>query len=349
MKSRTWVWMLILFLLTALTIPCTAAAAQEQSVVNDETSSLGPAGSIWVVNNGSNTVTKLRSSDGSLLGTFNVGHAPTGAAFDGNNVWVTNSGDNTVTKLRGSDGTLLGTFTVGANPGEVAFGGTFVWVLNLSDYTVTKLRASDGFKVATFPLPRQGYHQTSKGLVFDGVALWVTANYQLMRLVWEADVVKLRASDGQTLLTAEIHFDSQPYAGDVAFDGFNVWGTATSKYNYGAVLKVRTSDGRGLAGADFGTSAGAITSGGASMWVVDYVSNNVVKVRTSDAVVLGTFPTGGSNPYGVAFDGSSTAAAVWVSNNSSNTVTKLRASDGALLGTFAVGSSPAGIVFASVP
>ena len=55
-----------------------------------------------------------------------------------------------------------------------------------------------------------------------------------------------------------------------------------------------------LAGADFGTSAGAIISGGASMWVVDYVST-VVKLRTSDAGVLGTFPTGGSNPYGVAF------------------------------------------------
>jgi hypothetical protein len=85
------------------------------------------------------------------------------------------------------------------------------------------------------------------------------------------------------------------------------------------------------------------------MWVVDYVSNNVVKLRTSDAVVLGTFPSGGSNPAGVAFDGTSIAAAVWISNNSSNTVTKLRASDGALLGTFAVGSSPEGVVFASVP
>jgi DNA-binding beta-propeller fold protein YncE len=72
-------------------------------------------------------------------------------------------------------------------------------------------------------------------------------------------------------------------------------------------------------------------------------------VRITDGQILGTFSSGGSNPYGVAFDGSSTAAAVWVSNNSSNTVTKLRATDGALLGTFAVGSSPAGIVFASVP
>jgi hypothetical protein len=344
MKSRTWMWISVVSLLIALSMSRTIAA-QEQPDPKDGTSSLGTTGSVWIVDNGSNTVTKLRSSDGALLGTFNVGHAPVGAAFDGNNIWVSNSGDNTVTKLRGRDGKLLGTFAVGANPGEVAFGGTFVWVLNLSDHTVTKLRATDGFTVATFPLPRGGYHQTSNGLVFDGVALWVAVSYEVMRLLWVADVVKLRASDGQTLLTEWIRYDTLRAVGDIAFDGFNVWGTATSKYNHGFVTKVRASDGKILGGSVFGTSASAITSGGTSMWVVDYVSNNVVKLRTSDAVVLGTFPSGGSNPAGVAFDGSN----VWVSNNSSNTVVKLRGTDGKWLGTFAVGSSPYGVVFASVP
>jgi hypothetical protein len=85
------------------------------------------------------------------------------------------------------------------------------------------------------------------------------------------------------------------------------------------------------------------------MWVLDFESDAVTKVRITDGHILGTFPSGGSKPYGVAFDGTSIAAAVWISNNSSHTVTKLRSSDGALLGTFAVGSSPEGVVFASVP
>ncbi len=54
---------------------------------------------IWVTNNGSDTVTKLRASDGDLQGTFTVGDGPRGVAFDGANIWVVNSDDDTVTKL----------------------------------------------------------------------------------------------------------------------------------------------------------------------------------------------------------------------------------------------------------
>jgi hypothetical protein len=46
-------------------------------------------------------------------------------------------------------------------------------------------------------------------------------------------------------------------------------------------------------------------------------SNNVTKLRSSDGVNQGTFPTG-SNSVGVAFDG----ANIWVPNNGSNTVSK---------------------------
>jgi DNA-binding beta-propeller fold protein YncE len=49
-------------------------------------------------------VTKLRASDGVVLGTFPVGNAPAGIAFDGANIWVANL-SNSVTKLRASEGT----------------------------------------------------------------------------------------------------------------------------------------------------------------------------------------------------------------------------------------------------
>jgi len=49
-------------------------------------------------------------------------------AFDGVNIWVTNSSSNTVSKLRGSDGVTLGTFSVGSNPLGVAFDGANIWV-----------------------------------------------------------------------------------------------------------------------------------------------------------------------------------------------------------------------------
>src|SRR5574337_64298 len=45
--------------------------------------------------------------------TFTVGFQPYEVAFDGTNIWVTNSGSVSITKLRASDGTVLGTYAVG--------------------------------------------------------------------------------------------------------------------------------------------------------------------------------------------------------------------------------------------
>jgi YVTN family beta-propeller protein len=51
--------------------------------------------------------------------------------------------------------------------------------------------------------------------------------------------------------------------------------------------------------------------------------------------------TVGSNPDGVAFDGTN----IWVTNQGSNTVTKLQASTGGVVGTYSVGSNPAAVAF----
>src|SRR6266540_3331135 len=99
--------------------------------------------SIWVANQFSNSVTKLRASDGAVLGTFAVGKRPIGVAFDGASIWVTNQFSNSVTKLRASDGAVLETFAVGRGPFGVAMAptsaGIHVWVANFGSDTVSKL------------------------------------------------------------------------------------------------------------------------------------------------------------------------------------------------------------------
>ncbi|MGA3118662.1 MAG: IPT/TIG domain-containing protein [Syntrophobacteraceae bacterium] len=74
---------------------------------------------IWVTNNEGlpGTVTKLKASDGSLVGTYSVGTSPIGIAFDGTNIWTVNVYDYTVTKLKAIDGSLIGTYSVGGEPG----------------------------------------------------------------------------------------------------------------------------------------------------------------------------------------------------------------------------------------
>jgi hypothetical protein len=79
---------------------------------------------------------------------------------------------------------------------------------------------------------------------------------------------------------------------------------------------------------------------GGNIWVANWTSNNVTKLRASDGANLGTYSVG-INPYGVAFDG----ANIWVTIYGSHNVTKLRASDGANLGTYSVGSYPTGVAF----
>ena len=54
---------------------------------------------MWVSDTRNMTVTRIRVSDLSKAGVFPTGPTPTEMAFDGANVWVVNSGSNTVSKF----------------------------------------------------------------------------------------------------------------------------------------------------------------------------------------------------------------------------------------------------------
>ena len=158
---------------------------------------------IWLTNLGSNTVTKLRASDGASLCTFSVGRCG-GVAFDGANIWVScgqpSQSPGFVAKLRASDGTILGKFPVGDLPQVVAFDGANIWVANYQSATVTKLRASDGSALGTFPAGN-----TPSAAVFDGANIWVTNTEN------SNTITKLRASDGTILGTFAV--GNSPYGG----------------------------------------------------------------------------------------------------------------------------------------
>ena len=70
---------------------------------------------------------------------FSVGDGPRGICFDGANIWVANHSDDTVTKLKASDGSTVGTYSVGDYPRDICFDGANSWVTNQASYTVSKL------------------------------------------------------------------------------------------------------------------------------------------------------------------------------------------------------------------
>jgi len=82
-----------------------------------------------------------------------------------------------------------------------------------------------------------------------------------------------------------------------------------------------------------------LVSDGENIWVANYNDNNVMKLRASDGVVLGTFPVK-TGPGRLAFDG----ASIWVAC-AVGTVTKLRASDGTVEDNVPVGRDPEFITF----
>jgi hypothetical protein len=159
---------------------------------------------MWVTNSQGASITKLRATDGKVMGTFADTAGPGGIVFDGTYIWVSNF-NATVTRFN-LDGTQAGTFNVGLRPLNMAFDGANIWVVNSGDITVTKLRARDGTILGTFPTTAAPY-----GITFDGTNIWVVGN---------PNVVKLRLSDGTRIFSANLPGGG---GGGAAFDGANIW------------------------------------------------------------------------------------------------------------------------------
>lgn len=81
-----------------------------------------------------------------LTQRITVGTSPSGVIFDGTNLWTANRGSGNVTKVRASDGAVLGTYPVGTFPLYITFDGSNIWVVNAQSQNLTKLRARDGAK-----------------------------------------------------------------------------------------------------------------------------------------------------------------------------------------------------------
>jgi DNA-binding beta-propeller fold protein YncE len=95
-------------------------------------------------------------------------------------------------------------------------------------------------------------------------------------------------------------------------------------------------------------SVGVVLEGvlfdGTYVWVTDGYNNTVSKLQPADGTVLATYPTMGTSPLHLAFDGEN----IWVTHfGQTGTVNKLRASDGAFLGSFYAGQYPFDLVYAA--
>ena len=269
---------------------------REIGVGNSPTGMAFDGNNMWVVNTNSNTVSKIRTGDGAVIGTFAAGASPQRAAFDGSNVWITDfTATNNVQKMRASDGAIVGTFTVAALPTSIAYDGANMWVQNGNN--VTKIRASDGANLGTFAV---GSVPTK--IVFDGSNIWVS-NFV------GGNVTKLRASDGANLGT----FAVLGFPNGLVFDGTTIW-VATSS----GLTKLRPSDGANIGSIPFASGLTDIAFDGRDLWSINSSTSDILRIRESDGVVLTDLPVATFARI-LSFDGRN----MWASNANSNVVTIL--------------------------
>jgi DNA-binding beta-propeller fold protein YncE len=172
-------------------------------------------------------------------------------------------------------------------------------------------------------------------VAFDGANnIWVAPDYG-------NTVIKLRANDGAVLGTFRVGDGTH----HVVFDGANIWVTSSGGYQQIGSGKYAFWDVDGFGLTELQASDGKLllwyrnvvpsdlVFDGSNIWVTQYNSGTVIKLRASDGKELGSFAVG-PRPGAVLFDGTN----IWVANRDSGSVTKLRASDGSVLGTFILAS-----------
>jgi DNA-binding beta-propeller fold protein YncE len=97
------------------------------------------------------TLLKLDSAAG-ILQTVTVGAFPSNPVFDGTNIWVPNSGSNSVSVVRASSGTLLATLTGNGldSPQVAAFDGQRVLVTSPNGSSLSLWKAANLTTIGTF-------------------------------------------------------------------------------------------------------------------------------------------------------------------------------------------------------
>ncbi|MFT6395479.1 MAG: streptogramin lyase [Bradymonadia bacterium] len=302
---------------------------------------------LWVANSADDTVTRINTNSGEVIGTYPVGLNPgsgndspsrTAVDLDGN-AWIANrafGSQGSVTKIRGGDcvtGCVLFTVPVGGSngvPRALAIDvDNNVWVGNFIEQRIYKLNGDTGAVIGSWNIGMPTY-----GFAIDGEGI-----------IWIASVSQsfgVGAFDSNTntyLGNWSVPGCGVPYGIAVDASG-NVWfGTWTcgtlgrldrASFDSGARPPTITTHGSGLS-----NTRGVAVDATGTIWLASSGNNRVARFRGSDRAQLGTSGTC-SNPIGVgvASDGN-----IWSMCNGSDSAQRW-APDGGLIQNVGVGDAP---------
>lgn len=126
---------------------------------------------MWIANYTDRTLSVLNAATGKVVGTYSVTGNPEGIAFDGHHMWVSNNGGNSVSFINTNTHVVDTTITGLSIPFGAAFDGTNMWVVNRGRTTASVFRASDAVLQMTPTVGADGID-----IAFDGAKMWITLN-----------------------------------------------------------------------------------------------------------------------------------------------------------------------------
>ena len=249
---------------------------------------------VWVGIVLSNTVQRVRASDGKLLATWTGAAGAHGVLVAMGKIFVT--GETTPGALYSIDPTQAAgaVTTVASNLGNfpfaAAFDGSLIWTANQGgSVSIVTPGAATPWSVTTVST---GFSNLW-GILYDGANVWVTDN----------TTGKLLKLDGAGAILQTVTVGGHP--GWPAFDGTNIW-VPTGSLNSVSVVRASTGDvvatltGNGL------NDAKTAAFDGTRVLVTNAATgaNSVSLWKASDFTPLGSSGTGtNSNPWGACSDG----------------------------------------------
>jgi hypothetical protein len=251
---------------------------------------------LWVVNQGTASVMRIRPSDGKLLDTWTGAGSASGIVAAKGRIFITGATSPgslymiDPTQPAGVVTTL--TTSLGGNPRGIAFDGSRIWTTNTGSVSIVSLNPTVVTTVTT------GFGLLA-GCLYDGSHIWVTDT--------TSDSLHKLDANGSILQT--MNMGDSPRV--PIFDGTNIWvPNATS--NSVTVVRVKDAAGTPLITpfvlatlTDNGlNNAISATFDGERILVTNSVGNSVSLWKAADLSPLGSFPTGaGTNPFGACSDG----------------------------------------------
>lgn len=246
---------------------------------------------LWLANNVSDTVLRVRASDGKLLETWTGATVATGVLAARGLIFVTgNTNPGTLYQIdptQPSGAVTTVTSSLGVNPQGIAFDGARIWTANdgASVSIVTLNPLSIATVTAGFTHPQ--------GILYDGANMWVTDIGTNPGKLFKLD------TNGAIIQTVTVG-TGQSFA---VFDGTNIW---VPNLNSNTVTVVRASTGVILAtltGNGLNTPFAAAFDG-ERILVTNLSGDSVSLWKAADLSPLGSVSTGASStPAGACSDG----------------------------------------------